>query len=243
MAERLDGRTVLVTGANGGLGQEFVHQALDRGARRVYATARTPRQWDDARVVPLALDLTDPASVARAADTATDVDLLVNNAAVAPEEDTSVVAGDEEVLRRIFETNVIGTLRVTKALVPALAANGGGAVLNVLSLAAWIPMPTAYAASKAAMWSVTNALRVELASQQTSVTGVIVGMIDTAMSARFDVPKISAASVVEQSYDGAVTGAFEVLADEDSRDVKARLSDGAEELNAYLVRRLEEVIA
>lgn len=238
MTERLDGRTVLVTGANGGLGEEFVRQALDRGARRVYASARRPREWNDERIVPLPLDLTDTASVAKAAATASDVDLVVNNAAIAPADDVSVLAGDEEVLRRIFETNVIGNLRVAKAFAPVLAANGGGALLNVLSLAAWLPLPTAYAASKAAMWSATNALRGELAPQGTTVTGLLVGMVDTPMTTRWDMPKVSPASVVDQAYDGVATGAFEVHADEDTRDVKARLSGSSEELNAYIASKL-----
>jgi len=238
MAERLDGRTVLVTGANGGLGEQFVRQALERGATKVYATARTPREWGDERIVGLPLDLTDPASVARAAEVATDVDLVVNNAAVAPADDVSVATGDEEVTRRIFETNYFGNLRVAKAFAPVLAANGGGGLINVLSLAAWLPLPTAYAASKAAMWSATNALRGELSAANTTVTGVIVGMVDTAMSARFDMPKVSAASVVDQAYDGLVQGAFEVLADDDSRDIKSRMSGTAEDLSAYLVAKL-----
>jgi NAD(P)-dependent dehydrogenase (short-subunit alcohol dehydrogenase family) len=238
MTERLDGRTVLVTGANGGLGEEFVRQALDRGARRVYASARRPREWNDERIVPLPLDLTDTASVASAAATASDVDLVVNNAAIAPADDVSVLAGDEEVLRRIFETNVIGNLRVAKAFAPVLAANGGGALLNILSLAAWLPLPTAYAASKAAMWSATNALRGELAPQGTTVTGLLVGMVDTPMTTRWDMPKVSPASVVAQAYDGVVTGAFEVHADEDTRDVKARLSGSSEELNAFIASKL-----
>lgn len=240
MAERLDGRTVLVTGANGGLGEQFVRQALERGARKVYATARNPRPWDDERIVPIALDLTDLASVAAVAQTATDVDLVVNNAGIAPADDGSVVTGDEDVARRIFETNYFGTVRVAKAFAPVLAAHGGGGLLNVLSLAAWLPLPTAYAASKAAMWSATNALRGELAPAGTVVTGVIVGMIDTPMAARWDVPKVSAESVVSQAYDGVATGAFEVLADEDSRDVKSRLSDGSEAFNAYLAVKLAD---
>lgn len=238
MTERLDGRTVLVTGANGGLGEEFVRQALDRGARKVYASARRLRDWNDERIVPLPLDLTDTGSVANAAATASDVDLVVNNAAIAPADDVSVLAGDEEILRRIFETNVIGNLRVAKAFAPVLAANGGGALLNVLSLAAWLPLPTAYAASKAAMWSATNALRGELAAQGTTVTGLLVGMVDTPMTTRWDMPKVSPASVVEQAYDGVLTGAFEVHADEDTRDVKARLSGSSEELNAYIAEKL-----
>ena len=168
MTARLDGRTVLVTGANGGLGAEFVRQALQRGARKIYASARTPGAWDDGRVVPLPLDLLARSSIDRAVGAAADVDLLVNNAAIAPADDTSVVAGSEEVIRRVFETNFFGNLQVAQAFAPVLANNGGGAILNVLSAAAWIPMPTVYAASKAAMWSATNALRVELVSRVVS---------------------------------------------------------------------------
>jgi NAD(P)-dependent dehydrogenase (short-subunit alcohol dehydrogenase family) len=238
MTERLDDRTVLVTGANGGLGTEFVRQALDRGARRVYATARHPREWDDARIVPLRLDLTDPASVAAAASAAPDVDLLVNNAAIAPADDHSVLTLDEDAIRAIFETNFLGTLRVSRAFAPLLAANHGGAILNVLSLSAWLPLPTAYAASKAAAWSATNALRTALAGQGTTVTGLLVGMIDTAMSARWDVPKVTPESVVAQGYDGVATGAYEVLADDETRFVKSLLGSSAEDMTATLAPAL-----
>jgi NAD(P)-dependent dehydrogenase (short-subunit alcohol dehydrogenase family) len=180
--------------------------------------------------VSIALDLTDRESIAAAARTASDVDLLVNNAAIAPASDTSIAAAPDDVLRSVFETNVFGTIRVSGAFAPVLAANGGGAVLNVLSVAAWTPIPTVYAASKAAAWSATNGLRTELAEQGTTVTGVLVGMIDTAMGARFDVPKVSPASVVSQSLDGAVTGAYEVLADDGTRMVKGLLSRPAEDL-------------
>jgi NAD(P)-dependent dehydrogenase (short-subunit alcohol dehydrogenase family) len=243
MTERLDGRTILVTGANGGLGEQFVHQALDRGATRVYAAARRPRTWDDGRIVPLVLDLDDPASIATAAETAADVDLLVNNAAIAPADDSSIVAADEAVMRRVLETNFFGTLRVSSAFAPVLAANGGGAMVNILSLAAWTPVPTAYAASKAAAWSATNGLRVELAAQGTTVTGVLVGMVDTAMSARWEMPKVSAASVVAQAYDGAVRGAWEVLADDDTRMVKSLLGGPAEELGAAIAEAMRDFVA
>lgn len=243
MTERLDGRTILVTGANGGLGEEFVGQGLARGARRVYASARTPRQWDDERVVPLALDLNDNATITAAAAAATDVDLLVNNAAIAPADDRSVLGADEDVARRIFDTNFFGTLRVTNAFAPVLAANGGGAMLNVLSLAVWTPVPSAYAASKAALWSATNALRLELASQRTSVTGVMVGLIDTAMASEWDMPKVSPVSVVEQAYDGVARGDYEVLADEDTRTVKALLSGRLEDINAAYADVIDALIA
>lgn len=243
MTERLDGRTILVTGANGGLGEEFVRQGLDRGARRVYASARTPRRWDDDRVVPLTLDLDDTGSVTAAAAIATDVDLLVNNAAIAPADDRSVLGGDEDVARRIFDTNFFGTLRVTNAFAPVLAANGGGAMLNVLSLAVWTPVPSAYAASKAALWSATNALRLELATQRTSVTGVMVGLIDTAMASEWDMPKVSPVSVVEQAYDGVARGDFEVLADEDTRTVKSLLSGRLEDINAAYAEVIDALIS
>lgn len=241
MTERLDGRTILITGANGGLGQEFVRQGLARGARRIYAAARTPRTWDDDRVVPLRLDLTDAATIADAAASASDVDLVVNNAAIAPEADRTLLSGDDDVARSIFETNVLGPVRVTKAFAPVLAAHGGGAILNVLSLAAWTPVPTAYAASKAAAWSASNAMRIELAAQGTTVTGLIVGMIDTAMGARFDLPKSDPADVVAQAYDGVATGALEVLADEDSRTVKSLLSGPVEAVDAVLADALAAI--
>ena len=228
----LGGRTVLVTGANGGLGQEFVTQALERGARKVYAAARTPGSWPDSRVQPLPLDITSADAVSRAVAMAPDVDLLINNAAIAPSSDS--ISGPEDELRRIFETNFFGSLRVANAFAPVLAANGGGTLLNILSSAAWISMPTAYAASKAAFWSATNALRFELEGQGTQVVGLLAGMIDTPMTASYDVPKSSPASVVRQAYDGVATGALEVLADDLTRDLKSRLNTKAEDLYPWM---------
>ena len=242
MTEEFTDRTVLVTGANGGLGTEFVRQALDRGARRVYAAARSPRTWDDERVVPIALDVTDPSSIAAAVATASDVDLLVNNAGIAPEVDVSLVSVADDTLEHVFATNTFGVIRVSAAFAPVLAANGGGAVLNVLSLAAWIPLPTVYAASKAAALAATNGVRTELAGQGTAVTGLIVGMIDTAMGARFDVPKSTPEHVVTQAYDGVAAGAWEVLADDDSRFVKGLLSAPAEDLAAATRAAMEAVV-
>ena len=241
MSQPLDGRIVLVTGANGGLGEQFVRQALERGAAKVYAAARTPKHAQDSRVEPLRLDLTDPDDAARAALAAPDVDLLINNAAIAPEGDS--ISGPEEELRRIFETNFFGTLRVAKAFTPVLAARGGGSLLNVLSAAAWVTMPTGYAASKAAMGSATNALRTELRGQGTQVIGLLVGMIDTPMSARWDVPKVTAASVVAQAYDAVVNGSIEVLADEPTRYLKSRLNTKAEELYPWLDEQIAAIVA
>ena len=236
MEKSLDGRTVLVTGANGGLGEQFVTQALERGARKVYAAARKPRQWDDARVQALALDITDPQAIAEAAALAADVDLLVNNAAIAPAKDS--LSGNEEELRRIFETNFFGTLRLANAFAPVLASHGGGTILNILSAAAWIGLGTGYAVSKAAMWSATNGLRFQLQEQNTQVIGLLVGMVDTPMSARWDVPKVTAASVVSQAYDGVANGAMEILADETTRGLKSMLSMKGEELYPKLHEQL-----
>lgn len=237
MDATLAGRTVLVTGANGGLGTQFVTQALERGAVKVYAAARTPGDWSDARVEALALDVTDSDAAARAAAAAPDVDLLVNNAGIAPAGD--YVSGPEDELRRIFETNFFGTLRIANAFTPVLAANGGGTLVNVLSAAAWIPVPTGYAASKAAMWSATNALRQLLQKQHTQVLAVLVGMIDTPMSARWDVPKVSAHSVVAQTYGGVTAGLIEILADEPTRGLKSQLNTPAEQLYPFLHQQLE----
>lgn len=240
MNQPLDGRTALVTGANGGLGHEFVHQALALGAQRVYAAARSPRSpeaWGDDRIVPIPLDVTDGAAVARAVEAAPEVDLLINNAGIAPAGD-SIATGSDAELRRIFETNVFGPLALIRAFAPVLASHGGGAVLNVLSAAAWSPVPTAYAASKTALWGATNGLRAELLGQGTQVTGLLVGMVDTEMASRWDVPKVSAASVVAQAYDGIASGALEVLADDTTRQLKGALSTPGEQLYPWLHEQL-----
>lgn len=237
----LKDRIVLVTGANGGLGEQFVEQALERGAAKVYAAARRPRLWNDERIHPLALDITDAHAVAEAVRAAPDVDLLVNNAAIAPHDDTLFKPEDEA--RRIFDTNFFGTLAVANGFAPVLAANGGGAMLNVLSSSIWVSMPTIYAASKAALWAATNGLRMALEAQGTQVTGLIVGMIDTPMSAGYDVPKSSAASVAAQAYDGIVAGLPEVLADDQTRDLKARLSTKGEEFYPWLHGALRAFLA
>lgn len=240
-ATSLHGRTVLVTGANGGFGQQFVLQALGRGASKVYAAARRPRDWADARIQPLALDITDADAVRNAVLEAPDVDLLINNAAIAPPADT--LFGPEDEARRIFETNFFGTLRVANGFAPVLAANGGGTMLNILSSAVWISMPTVYAASKAAMWSATNGLRFALRAQGTQVVGLHVGLVDTPMTAHFDMPKSSPADVVAQAYDGIATGDIEVLADDVTRDLKSRLGVKAEEFYPWMHDLLRAFLA
>jgi len=237
MMQSLDGRTVFVTGANGGLGEQFVAQALALGAKKVYAAARRPKQWADSRMQAVSLDITNADDIARAVNGAQDVDLLINNAGIAPSGDS--IAGPSDELRKIFETNFFGTLALANAFAPVLAANGGGTLLNILSAAAWISVPTGYAASKAAMWSATNSLRVALKPQGTQVIGLLVGMIDTPMTARWDVPKVSAASVVEKAYDGIANGAMEILADDSAKELKTRLSIKGEELYPWMDEQLQ----
>jgi NAD(P)-dependent dehydrogenase (short-subunit alcohol dehydrogenase family) len=240
MNQSLNGRTVLVTGAHGALGEHFVSQALERGARKVYATARKPTLWEEDRIQPLALDITDPKSVARAVVDAPDVDLLINNVAIVPAGDS--ISGPEDQLRRIFETNFFGNLRVANAFAPVLGNNGGGTLLNILSSAAWISVPTGYAASKAALWSATNALRFQLQGQGTQVIGLLVGMIDTPGTARWDIPKVSAASVVTAAYDGVADGSIEILADQPTRNLKSQMSMKAEDFYPPLHEQLASFV-
>ena len=212
---------VLVTGANGGLGTEFVHQALERGAAKVYATARTPKTWDDARVIPLALDVTNAESVADVAAIAQDVTVVINNAGAA---NGATVIGDSDALRELFDVNFFGPLAVAGAFAPALARNGGGALLNVLSVLSWIGVGDGYSATKAALWSATITQRIALAPAGTLVTSLHLGYTDTPMTAGLDVDKNDPADVVRQAYDGIENGEYEVLADQLSAQVKAGLA-------------------
>ncbi len=218
----IQGAVVLVTGANGGLGGEFVRQALQRGASKVYATARTPRDWDDARVVPLVLDVTDEASVDAAAAAADDATVVINNAGIGGSGpiSTSDLAG----IRAVFETNFFGALHVARAFAPVLGANGGGALLDVHSVLSWIGLAGAYSVSKAAFWSATNSLRVELAPQGTQVVGLHLGYADTPMTVGIDAPKSDPADIVRVALDGLEAGELEVVADEVSANVKRGLS-------------------
>ncbi|WP_407565850.1 SDR family oxidoreductase [Streptomyces sp. 184] len=222
---RLDGTVALVTGANRGLGRHFARQLLDRGASRVYATARRPETVDLPGVVPLRLDVTDPDQVRAAAYAAGDVTLLVNNAGVSHW--TDLVTGDLHAVRAEMETNFWGTLHMTRAFAPILAANGGGAILNVLSAQSWFAYPATngYHAAKAAQWALTNAARMELADQHTLVTALHLGAVDTDFSAAYTGPKGDPAPVVRAGLNGIEAGAAEVIADDWSAHVKKSLAE------------------
>jgi NAD(P)-dependent dehydrogenase (short-subunit alcohol dehydrogenase family) len=219
------GSTALVTGANRGLGAAFVRGLLAAGARTVYAGARNPVESGVPGVVPVRLDVTDPDQVAEAAQRLTDVTLVVNNAGVF-HSTHALDEGMEAALRADLETNAFGTLAVSRALAPVLAANGGGGLVNVLSVASWRTVPTfaAYAASKSAAWSLTNSLRLELRPQGTLVVAVHAGFLDTDMAASVTAPKTAPADVVALVLEALREDREEVLVDDVSRRVKAILS-------------------
>jgi NAD(P)-dependent dehydrogenase (short-subunit alcohol dehydrogenase family) len=225
----INGSIALVTGANRGLGRAFTAHLLDRGAAKVYATARRPENMnldglDASRVEPLAVDVTDPATVSRAAERARDVTLLVNNAGSNTWQ--NLVTGDLNQLRLEVDTHLFGALHMVRAFAPALGRNGGGAVLNVLSAMSWFGYPgdNSYHVAKAAEWAMTNGVRLELATQGTLVTSVHLGLADTDMSAGFDGAKIPPVEVARAALDGVEARAWEVLVDDWSRGVKTALA-------------------
>ncbi|AEB45511.1 SDR family oxidoreductase [Micromonospora maris] len=226
----LNGAVVLVTGANGGLGTHFVHQALDRGAVKVYAAARNPRDWNDDRIVPLVLDVTSPESIAAAADIADDVTILINNAGAL---NGASVLGDLAAARELFETNFWGALAVTNAFTPALKTSRG-TVLNVLSVLSWLGIGDAYSATKAALWQATNTQRITLAPEGVHVASLHLGYADTPMTKDVEAPKLDPADVVRSAYDGIEAGSYEILADELSGRVKAGLAGPVEGLYPQL---------
>lgn len=218
---RIKNSAVLVTGGNRGLGKAFVEEALARGAATVYAAARDPRTVTTPGAVPLRLDVTDPDSIAAAAERAGDVSILINNAGGLV--NANFLTSPVEEVRREFDVNFYGPLLVTRAFAPALIASAGH-VLNVHSALSWLAISGSYSATKAALWSMTNALRLDLAPHGVGVTGLHVGYVDTDMAANVDAPKASPADVVRQALDGVEAGAHEVVADETSRTVKRALA-------------------
>ncbi|MDQ1515711.1 MAG: hypothetical protein QOE80_1541 [Actinomycetota bacterium] len=228
--------TAFVTGANRGLGRHFAQQLLAGGAT-VYGGARNTDSIDIPGLIPVTIDVTDAASVAAAADTARGVSLLINNAGSFT--GASFLDGPLDDIRLEMETHYFGTLAVARAFAPQLAAAGGGAVLNVLSVLSWVTFPTsgAYSAAKSAEWSLTNALRLELAAQGTLVTALHVGYMDTDMAAHVDAPKSDPASVAKLALEALQAGEIEILADDVSRQVQAGLAGGAAALYPALAAR------
>jgi NAD(P)-dependent dehydrogenase (short-subunit alcohol dehydrogenase family) len=222
---KIAGSTALVTGANRGLGRELAAQLLVRGAT-VYAGARNPDTVDLPGAKVVRLDITDPGSVAAAAEVVGDLTLLINNAGSSTGSD--LLRGDIEDVRLEMDTHYFGTLSVVRAFAPKIAASGGGSILNILSVLSWVSFPAvgAYCAAKSAEWSLTNAVRPELAEQNIRIAGLHVGYMDTDMAASVSGPKANPADIAEIALDGIESCAVEIVADETSRQVLAGLSGG-----------------
>ena len=222
---KIEGATALVTGANRGIGKAFAEELLERGAAKVYAAVRDVNTVTDPRLTPIQLDVTDAARVAAVAAELTDVDLVVNNAGTGLP--GLPLSADLDDARAELELNYLALISMTEAFAPVLAANGGGAFVNMLSVVSFVGFPnlSTYSASKAAAWSYSNSSRVQLKTQGTELVGVHVGYVDTDLIASFDVPKIAPREVAVAAFDGLEAGAPEVLVDERTREVKAGLSD------------------
>jgi len=217
-------KSVLVTGANRGIGQALVEEALKRGAKRVYAAARQPVPHPDGRVTPVTLDVTDPAQIQTAVDEVDCLDILVNNAGLALYDDLS----DPVALEQQLAVNLFGTLGVTQAFLPLLTHSRGG-IVNVGSVTAFAALPVipAYSISKAAAFSLTQSLRALLAGQGVSVHAVLAGPVDTDMSRDLDIPKASPETVAQAIFDGVQNGEEEIFPDPMSQSMAESWRTGA----------------
>jgi NAD(P)-dependent dehydrogenase (short-subunit alcohol dehydrogenase family) len=230
----VQGSVAFVTGANRGLGLALAKELVARGAKKVYAGVRDPGSVNLPGVVAVHFDVTDQASISAAAAQCADTTLLVNNAGIARILESTLDPVYIDVSKEIIDTNYHGVVLATQAFAPVIIANGGGAIVNVLSDASWfaIPLLAAYSASKSAAWGYTNALRVEVRPQGVQVLSLHVGFMDTDMTHGVDVPKVSPQSVAAQTLDALQAGEEEILADEGTRAIKATLStDKAHYLN------------
>jgi NAD(P)-dependent dehydrogenase (short-subunit alcohol dehydrogenase family) len=226
---KIEGSVVLVTGANRGLGAEYVRQLLDRGASKVYAGARDIESVTNTGAVPISLDVTSASDISAAAEACGDVTMLINNAGIV--RGNSILSDNSlEHARAEFETNVWGPFNMSRGFAPVLAKNGGGAIVNVLSVVAWLSVKeiATYAMSKSAAWSLTNGLRLELAEQNTLVVAVHAGFIDTDMAANVKADKVSPFQVVERTLNAVEAGIPEVLADDGCVFVKNNLPNHIE---------------
>jgi NAD(P)-dependent dehydrogenase (short-subunit alcohol dehydrogenase family) len=209
-AMKITESTILITGANRGLGKAMVDEALRRGAKRIYAGARQPFAHADSRVTPLTLDVTDAAQIRAAAGKIRALDILINNAGISLQNDLS----DRSALERLLAVNLFGTYDMTQAFLPAVARSRG-AVVNVLSLAslAAVPFDSLYSISKAAAFSLSQSLRALSAGQGVSVHVALPGPIDTDMTRGLDIPKTSPASVARAIFEGVEKGEEEIFPD------------------------------
>lgn len=230
-------KTVLVTGANRGIGQALVEEALRRGAKRVYAGTRQPLTHSDERVTPLTLDVTDAAQTQAAVERVESLDLLINNAGLALFDDL----GERAALEQSLAVNLFGPYGVTQAFLPLLTESRG-AIVNVLSLAAWaaVPVLPAYSVSKAAAFSLSQSLRALLAGAGVSVHAAMLGPVDTDMTRGLDIPKSSPESVARGIFAGVENGEEDIFPDPLSASMAEDWRGGAakalERQNAALVQ-------
>ncbi len=221
---------VLVTGANRGLGQALVDELFAGGAQKVYATTRKPCDFDDARVVNIVLDVRDMAAIGKLSDQMPDVNIVINNAGAFFYESLTEASLDH--IHELFEANVFGPIRIIQTLAPILKKNGGGIVVNMLAVTSWIPNGP-YGPTKAALWSVTNTFRTELADQGTRLVGVHCGPIDTEAIEGMDIKKElinEPKDIARAMVSGINRGDVEIIVDEFSRHIKTLLSGPVEQL-------------
>jgi NAD(P)-dependent dehydrogenase (short-subunit alcohol dehydrogenase family) len=220
---KIQDKTILITGANRGIGQALVDEALRRGAKRVYAGTRGPFRHGDPRATPLMLDVTSDAHIRRVAEEIEALDVLINNAGIALYDDLT----GTEAIERQLAVNVFGSLKLSRALLPLLKRSRG-AVVNHLSLAALAPLPIipAYSISKAAAFSMTQSLRALLAGQGVTVHAVFLGPVDTDMNRGLDIPKATPASAAAGILDGLERGEEDIFPDPASRPVAEAFRNG-----------------
>lgn len=236
----IDGCVALVTGANRGLGSAYVGALIAAGASKVYAGTRnlSGMHGNDNRVVPVRLDVTQAADVDSVAKACGDVNILINNAGIMLGK-SILSSNSEDAMRREFEVNAFGVLRMSRAFAPVLARNGGGAIVNMLSVVSWFVLPfnATYCASKHAALAVTDGLRIELKGQGTQVVGVYAGFIDTDMAAGSTQPKTPPRQVAEATLNGLRQGFDHVLADQRAHDIQNAVRENPEALARQMQER------
>lgn len=227
---QVENAVALVTGANGGIGQYYIDTLRSLGAAKIYAGARRLSSLDNLvaidpdRIIPVALDITDGATVEAAALQCNDVNLLINNAGIGLLKGF-ISASDISAARSEMEVNYFGTLTMCRAFAPVLKANGGGAIVNMLSILGRVnfPMNASYCGSKGAAYIMTQGVRAELAAQNTLVVGVMPGTVDTQVSQAFPPPKVAPETVVQEALQAVIDGVEDVYPGEQAQAMAAQL--------------------
>lgn len=246
---QIEQAVALVTGANSGIGKYFIETLRSLGAARIYAGARKLSSLEDLvaidpdRIVPIALDITDEASVTAAAAQCDDVNLLINNAGIALLKQLISVP-DLSAARAEMEVNYFGTLAMCRAFAPVLKANGGGAIINMLSILGRVNFPTnaSYSASKGASYILTQGIRAELAAQNTLVVGVMPATVDTKSSQDFPPPKVAPEAVTQEALQGVIDGVEDVYPGEQAKAMAAQLLSDPKGLEKSMAAMLPQPV-